>query len=244
VAANLHWIKPSDPPDRFPDPERALTDPNGLLAVGGDLSIERLLVAYQLGIFPWYQDDQPILWWSPNPRAVLFPRELHVSRSLQKTLRQNRYAVSVDQDFAGVITGCANERTDTGTWITTEMEIAYQQLHEAGHAHAIEIWCDGQLAGGLYGVNIGHVFFGESMFSRQTDASKVALVQLANICLETGIGLVDCQLASTHLASLGSREIARSEFRELLRRYTQFPSPTGWARSNIEARELLPRTKM
>jgi len=238
VPANLHWINATDPPDHFPDPDKALTDPDGLLAVGGDLTIDRLLAAYRLGIFPWYQDDQPILWWSPDPRAVLFPPELHVSRSLRRALRQGRFCVSIDQDFAGVINGCALDRADTGTWITSDMERAYLELHEAGHAHAIEVWCDGKLAGGLYGVNIGRVFFGESMFSRQTNASKIAFVKLIYICRELGIDLVDCQIASAHLASLGSRQISRAEFRKLLRRYTQFPPPSGWARPTTETREL------
>jgi leucyl/phenylalanyl-tRNA--protein transferase len=241
MAANLHWIKVTDPPDHFPDPDQALTEPDGLLAVGGDLSPERLLVAYQQGIFPWYQDGQPILWWSPNPRAVLFPHELHVSRSLRRTLRKNRYTVSIDQDFAGVIACCAAERFNTGTWITSDMAHAYQQLHDAGHAHAVEVWRDDRMVGGLYGVNIGRVFFGESMFSRQTDASKVALVQLIRICAESGIDLIDCQIASAHLASLGSRQISRTEFRKLLRRYTQFPSPSGWARANAETSGLAAR---
>jgi leucyl/phenylalanyl-tRNA--protein transferase len=240
MATSLHWIKATDPPDHFPDPDQALTDPDGLLAVGGDLTVERLLVAYRQGIFPWYQDDQPILWWSPNPRAVLFPSELHVSRSLRRTLRRNRYTASINQDFAGVIAGCATERSDTGTWITADMVQAYQQLHDAGHAHALEVWCDKQLVGGLYGVNIGRIFFGESMFSRQTDASKVALVLLIRVCGELGIDLVDCQLASSHLASLGSRQISRTEFHKLLRRYTQFPSPSGWTRANVATRELAP----
>jgi leucyl/phenylalanyl-tRNA--protein transferase len=239
MAASLYWIKTTDPPDHFPDPDRALTEPDGLLAVGGDLSVERLLIAYRQGIFPWYQDGQPILWWSPNPRAVLFPSELHVSRSLRKTLRKNRFTVSVNQDFAGVIAGCATERSDTGTWITTDMAQAYQQLHDEGHAHAMEVWCDEQMVGGLYGVNIGRVFFGESMFSRETDASKVALVLLIRICRELGIELVDCQIASAHLASLGSRSISRAEFHRLLRRYTQFPSPPGWTRENVVTRGLV-----
>jgi len=238
MAANLHWIRTTDPPDHFPDPDQALTDPDGLLAVGGDLSVERLLCAYRQGIFPWYQDDQPILWWSPNPRAVLFPSELHVSRSLRRTLRKNRFTVSINQDFAGVIAGCATERSDTGTWITADMVRAYRQLHDAGHAHSMEVWRDDQMVGGLYGVNIGRVFFGESMFSRQTDASKVALVLLICICRELSIDLVDCQLASSHLASLGSRQISRQEFHRLLRRYTQFPSPSGWTRTNLATGEL------
>jgi leucyl/phenylalanyl-tRNA--protein transferase len=241
MAANLHWIKTTDPPDHFPDPDQALTEPDGLLAVGGDLSVERLLIAYRQGIFPWYQDGQPILWWSPDPRAVLFPPELHVSRSLRRTLRKNRFTVSINQDFAGVIAGCATKRSDTGTWITSDMEHAYQQLHDAGHAHAIEVWRDEKLVGGLYGVNIGRVFFGESMFSRQTDASKVALVQLIHICRERGIDLIDCQITSAHLASLGSRQISRTEFLKLLHRYTQFPSPPGWARPNAETSALVLR---
>jgi leucyl/phenylalanyl-tRNA--protein transferase len=238
MTATLHWIKTTDPPDHFPDPNQALIEPDGLLAVGGDLSVERLLVAYRHGIFPWYQDGQPILWWSPDPRAVLFPAELHVSRSLRRTLRNNRFTVSIDQDFAGVIAGCARGRSDTGTWITADMEHAYQQLHDTGHAHAVEVWRDEQMVGGLYGINIGRIFFGESMFSRQTDASKVALVQLIHICRELCIDLVDCQIASTHLASLGSRQISRTEFLKHLNRSTKFPSPTGWARAKLETRPL------
>ena len=238
MAADLHWIKTTDPPDHFPDPDQALTDPDGLLAVGGDLSVERLLVAYRQGIFPWYQDDQPILWWSPNPRAVLFPSELHISRSLRRTLRKNRYTVSINQAFAGVIAGCAAERSDAGTWITRDMAQAYLQLHDAGHAHSMEVWRDKDLVGGLYGVNIGRVFFGESMFSRQADGSKVALVLLIHICHDLRIDLVDCQIASSHLSSMGSRQISRAEFHKLLRRYTQFSSPSGWSRTNGTTREL------
>lgn len=238
MAANLHWIDAADPPDSFPDPDQALTDPDGLLAVGGDLSVDRLLAAYRLGIFPWYQDDQPILWWSPDPRAVLFPPELHVSRSLHRILRKNQFSVSLDQDFAGVIAGCATERDDAGTWITGDMERAYQRLHDGGYAHSVEVWNEGQLAGGLYGVNIGRVYFGESMFSRQPNASKVALVQLIRICRESGIDMVDCQIASAHLASLGSRQISRTEFRKRLRRYTQFPSPTDWSHPITETSGL------
>jgi len=236
----LHWLKPTDSPDNFPDPDQALEDPDGLLAVGGDLSVTWLLSAYRRGIFPWYQDDQPILWWSPDPRAVLFPREFHISRSLRRTLRRNRFSVSVDCDFAGVIDGCAAQREDAGTWITPDMASAYQRLHDEGHAHAIETWSDGELVGGLYGVNIGRVFFGESMFSVSTDASKVALVKLVSICRQLGIELIDCQVASTHLASLGSRQISRQEFCALLKRYRQFPSPTGWACPYGKTSALLP----
>jgi len=225
----LHWLEPTDPADSFPDPSRALAEPPGLLAVGGDLSVARLLAAYRRGIFPWYQDDQPILWWSPDPRAVLFPAELRISRSLRKTLRRSEYSVSLDQDFAGVIAGCAEDRADPGTWITADMLDAYAALHRAGHAHSVETWHHGQLVGGLYGVSLGAVFFGESMFSRRTDASKVALVKLVSVCRTIGVELIDCQLASSHLASLGSRQIARDEFQNLLHRYIGFPAPDGWA---------------
>jgi leucyl/phenylalanyl-tRNA--protein transferase len=238
MAPELHWLDPTDPADSFPDPSQALVDPPGLLAVGGDLSVPRLLAAYRSGIFPWYQDDQPILWWSPDPRAVLFPAELRISRSLRKTLRRCEYSVSVDQKFTGVIAGCAEDRDDPGTWITDDMLGAYEALHRSGHAHSVETWCDGQLVGGLYGVNLGGVFFGESMFSRRTDASKVALVKLVSICRSTGIELIDCQLASSHLATLGSRQIAREEFQNLLRRYISFPAPDGWAEPAVQTDEI------
>lgn len=238
MAPELQWLDPSDPPDSFPEVQRALADPEGLLAVGGDLSVERLLAAYRRGIFPWYQDEQPILWWCPDPRAVLFPPELRVSRSLRRRLRSNEYAVSIDQDFAGVIGGCAADREPPGTWITDGMRSAYLELHRRGHAHSIETWHDGELAGGLYGVNVGGVFFGESMFSRRTDASKIALVRLVALCRELGIELIDCQLASAHLASLGARQIARTEFQGLLRMLTAFPAPPSWSQTPAETATL------
>ena len=230
MSGELHWLDPRDPPDSFPDPQLALSEPDGLLAVGGDLSPERLLTAYRQGIFPWYQDDQPILWWSPNPRAVLFPAEFRISRSLRRTLRRNTFTVSVDQHFGGVIAGCAADRDQPGTWITKDMLHAYAALHSSGHAHSIEIWRDGELVGGLYGVNIGGVFFGESMFSRATDASKVALAQLVGLRRELGIELVDCQIASAHLATLGARPIPRSEFQDLLLRLIAYPASRHWTR--------------
>jgi leucyl/phenylalanyl-tRNA--protein transferase len=175
----LHWIRPDDPPDAFPDPQRALHEPDGLLAVGGDLSPERLLAAYRRGIFPWYEAGQPILWWSPDPRAVLLPDELKVSTSLRKALRSRDVEVTLDRAFADVISGCAAPRPrQRGTWLTPDMQRAYARLHELGYAHSVEVWEDGTLAGGLYGVALGRVFFGESMFSRLRDASKVALVHL------------------------------------------------------------------
>lgn len=240
---SIGWIEPGAPPDEFPDPRGALTEPNGLLAIGGNLSVERLLTAYRRGIFPWYSEGQPILWWTPDPRAVLFPAEIRISRSLNKTLRRNIFSVSVDQAFAAVVAGCAERGVDpdseSDTWITTDMANAYEKLHAAGHAHSIETWRDGQLVGGLYGVNIGRVFFGESMFSGVSDASKAALVKLIAICRATGIELIDCQVASGHLARLGSREISRAEFNDLLARLTVFPSPGDWPSESIETSRLL-----
>lgn len=236
----LQWLDPDDPPDRFPDPAQALDDPDGLLAVGGDLSVDRLLAAYRRGIFPWYHDDQPILWWSPDPRAVLFPAELRISRSLRRTLRRNTFAVSVDANFGDVIRACAVDRDEPGTWITGDMERAYTELHDRGHAHSVEARQNGELVGGLYGVNIGKVFFGESMFTRATDASKAALACLVGVCRELGVELIDCQQATAHLASLGARQISRGEFCDLLHKLTGFPSPTAWARPANGTANLAP----
>lgn len=208
----LTLLQPEDPPEDFPDPGQALTSPNGLLALGGDLSPRRLLAAYRRGIFPWYEDGQPIMWWSPDPRAILLPDELHVSRSLRRTLRSGPYTVSADHDFSGVITACAETRALQGTWITAEMRAAYLQLHELGHAHSIETWLGDRLVGGIYGIAIGRVFFGESMFSTRSDASKVALVALMRQLTARGFGLLDCQIETGHLNSLGSRLIERREF--------------------------------
>jgi leucyl/phenylalanyl-tRNA--protein transferase len=197
----------------FPDPALAETEPNGLLAVGGDLSPDRLRNAYRAGVFPWYGEDQPILWWSPDPRLVLFPDRLHVSRSLRRTLRRDGFRVSLDRDFAAVIQACAAPRPAAdGTWILPEMAQAYGRLHALGLAHSAECWRGGELVGGLYGVAIGRTFFGESMFSRATDASKVALVHLVRRLSAWGFALVDCQVYTPHLASLGAVEIPRAEF--------------------------------
>lgn len=206
------WLRPDDL--NFPSPNHALTEPNGLLAVGGDLSLERLLAAYKLGIFPWYETGQPILWWSPDPRMVLFPDELHISKSLNKVLNKKAFNVTADQDFPAVISACANQRSKNreGTWITDEMQQAYINLHESGWAHSIEVWQENELVGGLYGIAIGGVFFGESMFATQDNASKVAFVHLVKSLQKRGIKLIDCQVSSEHLTSLGAREIKRSEF--------------------------------
>lgn len=201
----------------FPPVEFALDDPNGLLAFGGDLRSERLLAAYRHGIFPWYQSPQPILWWSPDPRAVLYPERLHISRSLHRTLRRGAFEVSMDRDFEAVIVQCAApvaSRPDT--WITPEMRRAYLQLHQLGHAHSVEVWQEGQLVGGLYGVALGAIFFGESMFSRVADASKVALVHLCGQLRTWGFGVIDCQVGNGHTATLGAEEISRAGFQALL----------------------------
>lgn len=201
----------------FPPVENALTEPNGLLAVGGDLSPQRLLAAYHKGIFPWFNEDDPILWWSPDPRMVLFPAEIKISRSLRKTLKKDHYHIYTDRSFTEVMEACAAPRAgQTGTWIHPQMIAAYSVLHEMGLAHSVETWVDGELAGGLYGVVLGKVFFGESMFSRRPDASKIAFVHLVKQLQYWEFGMIDCQVRTSHLASLGAREISRTEFSQKL----------------------------
>jgi leucyl/phenylalanyl-tRNA--protein transferase len=198
----------------FPPVEQALDDPNGLLAIGGDLSPQRLLAAYRHGIFPWFSTGQPILWWSPAPRMVLYPQELNISRSMRKRLKQQDYEVRYNTAFREVMQACAETvRPDQdGTWISGPMIEAYATLQELGHALSAETWIDGQLAGGLYGVRIGRMFFGESMFHRVSNASKIAFIHLVQELQRQGCGLIDCQMHTSHLASLGAREIPRSEF--------------------------------
>jgi leucyl/phenylalanyl-tRNA--protein transferase len=216
----ITWLSPQDEPEWFPPLERALDEPAGLLAAGGDLSTVRLLAAYRRGIFPWYSPGQPVLWWSPDPRAVLFPEEFRCSRSLAKRIRNGGFDSSIDRDFRGVIEACAAPRAQSvGTWITPEMLAAYVELHRRGYAHSVETWHGDRLVGGLYGVRLGGVFFGESMFSRERDASKVALARLVESCLAEGIVVIDCQMASSHLESLGSRRIPRTRFQSLLREH-------------------------
>jgi leucyl/phenylalanyl-tRNA---protein transferase len=206
----------------FPPVEQALNEPNGLLAFGGDLRPERLLLAYENGIFPWYQDDQPILWWSPDPRGVLFPDQIHISRSMRKVLTSDRFTVRMDTAFVDVVRGCAELTPKrNGTWITPAMQRAYHELHLLGHAHSIEIWDGEQLVGGLYGVAHGAVFFGESMFSRVQNASKVALIRLCQQLREWGFAMIDCQLGSDHLDTMGARVIPRSEFLDLLKKHSK-----------------------
>lgn len=215
------WLEPDSDPAQFPDPGYAQVEPDGLLAVGGDLSPARLLNAYRQGIFPWYSEGEPILWWSPNPRAVLFPEELKISRSLRKTLRKHLFKVTLDCAFAEVIEACSESRTNkdgsqSGTWITPEMKAAYIELHRIGFAHSVECWEGDELVGGLYGVSMGKVFFGESMFARRSDASKVGFTHLVEQLLAWEFKLIDCQVYTDHLASLGAVDIPRDTFLTLL----------------------------
>ena len=228
--STLRWLSAADAPDAFPPPGSALIEPNGLLAAGGDLKPERLLAAYTRGIFPWYESGQPILWWSPDPRAVLWPQDLRVSRSLRRSIIKGRFTVTVDTVFEQIVEECSQRRGGGGaTWITAEMARAYANLHRLGWAHSYEAWCDGQLAGGLYGVAIGRVFFGESMFTRVTDASKVTLVRAVDHLRGRGFELIDCQVASEHMASLGASTLPRGEFIELLATLCEPPgTPRSW----------------
>lgn len=230
--------------DPFPPVESALGDPNGLLAAGGDLSPERLLDAYARGIFPWFGEGDPLLWWSPDPRMVLYVDELHVSRSLRRVTRSGRFRVTVDQAFHQVMRGCAEPRADqAGTWITDEMVDAYGRLAALGHAHSVETWHGDALVGGLYGVALGRMFFGESMFSREPDASKVAFVHLVRQLARWNMPMIDCQMSTSHLASLGARDIPRAAFiRQLKALVRQQPVRAPWQfdadlLSTIEERE-------
>lgn len=218
-----------------PEPGLTLEDaedsglPQGLIAAGGDLSRDRLLCAYRQGIFPWNAHDEPLLWWSPDPRMVLFPDELRVTRSLAKTARQPHWDIRWDQNFSAVIRACAHmpRSGQNGTWITPAMQEAYEDLFDAGFAHCIEVWREEMLVGGLYGVALGGVFFGESMFSRVRDASKLALLHLCAHLQQQHVGLIDCQMYTPHLASLGARLISRRHFRALLERYLAISVPPG-----------------
>ncbi len=209
----VYWLAARRLAAGFPPIEQALREPDGLLAVGGDLEPARILEAYRRGIFPWFGPGQPILWWSPNPRTVLVPSELHVSRSLRRALAQTPFRITFDTAFARVLAACAAPRRDQdGTWLTTEMQAAFRRLHAAGYAHSVEAWQGSELAGGLYGLCIGRVFFGESMFTRYTDASKIAFVHLIRALDAAGFALVDCQVHTRHLESLGARPLPRADF--------------------------------
>ncbi len=219
-------ILASDPESPFPPAEQALDNPPGLLAIGGDLSPARLVNAYRHGIFPWYSDDQPILWWSPAPRCILYPHAVHVSRRLRRRYNQGIFSLTVDEAFASVISACAGPRRDhDGTWITDEMLAAYIRLHELGIAHSVEVWVDGELVGGIYGLAFGRVFFGESMFSHQQDASKISLVALCRQLQQWDFSLLDCQISNPHLLSMGAVDISRVEFNKHLKTAT---GPDKW----------------
>jgi len=226
----VKWLTRESPD--FPPLQQALREPNGLLAIGGDLSAARLISAYRHGCFPWYQAGQPLLWWSPDPRTVLFPPDLHVSRSLAKTLRKTPLRVTYDQAFERVILACAGPRRDAdGTWITAEMRQAYQQLHTQGWAHSVEVWDDNQLVGGLYGIAMGKLFFGESMFSHVDNASKIGFVTLVRDLAAWGFVMIDCQMQTAHLQSLGASSLSRERFSEYLAKYLDQASMAAWPTS-------------
>lgn len=222
----IPWLESTE---NFPPLELALREPNGLLCAGGDLTPQRLVQAYLNGIFPWFSPGEPILWWSPDPRMVLFPAEFHLSRSLRKTLRNGNYRVRLDTGFKAVIQACARtpRRDQPGTWITPEIQAAYCKLHELGYAHSVETWVDEKLVGGLYGIAIGKMFYGESMFAHATDASKIAIAHLVRFLEEKGFGMIDCQMNTPHLSSLGAREIPRRHFIDRLRILTAIPPLCG-----------------
>jgi len=224
----LYLLDPQDPAAPFPDVSLAEREPDGLLAVGGDLSVPRLVNAYRHGIFPWFNEGDPILWWSPDPRTVVVPSQLHVSRSLRKTLRKGDFEMTMDRNFDQVISACAGpRRCSEGTWLVPEMIGAYKRLHQKGWAHSVEVWMDGELAGGLYGVAIGRAFFGESMFSRASDASKIALVHLCRTLESWDFGLVDCQVLTGHLLRMGAAQIPRRDFTEVLEHLCGQPGRNG-----------------
>jgi leucyl/phenylalanyl-tRNA--protein transferase len=223
----IPYLEADDP---FPPVDLALRDPNGLLAAGGDLSPSRLIDAYGKGIFPWFNEEDPVLWWSPDPRMVLPVDDVHVTRSLRRTIRARKFRVTADTAFMAVMAGCAGPRRDQqGTWITDDMARAYARLFDMGHAHSVEAWNGDELAGGLYGVALGRMFFGESMFSRRSDASKVALVLLARQLARWRFQLIDCQMSTGHLASLGAHEIDRAAFVRQVRQLVREPAvPSPW----------------
>ena len=231
----LPWLSPKHL--LFPDIRTALKEPDGLLAAGGDLSPERILAAYRQGIFPWFNPGDPILWWSPDPRTVLFPKTLHISKSLRKTLRKSCYQITFDRCFNEVMHACAAPRSYAdGTWINREMIASYTELHHRGYGHSVEVWQEKNLVGGLYGLAMGRMFFGESMFSRADNASKVGFAHLVRQLLSWDFQLIDCQVANPHLFSLGAEEIPREEFRKLLIHFIEMPSayPLHWSEVRIE----------
>jgi len=237
----ITWLSPSDPPGAFPDVEQALKEPNGLLAAGGDLSSEQLLAAYRRGIFPWYDEGQPILWWSPNPRCVMRPEDFHVATRLKRKIRASSLSLSFNRAFGEVIRACAGKRdSQQGTWITPQMLAAYERLHDEGWAHSIEVFDRNQLVGGVYGLCIGRIFFGESMFSAQANASKIALLGLTRHMLAHKMPLIDCQVVSPHLLTLGARMMPRSEFIDTLNEACHpAKAHQNWPSGPIEVVKLL-----
>ncbi len=234
MTRTLPYLEPTDP--CFPEISTALRDPDGLLAAGGSLSVPWLVQAYANGIFPWFDDDSgPILWWSPRRRAVIRPGTMHVSRSLKKKIRRGQYSVSVDLEFDAVVEACSEPRQNSsGTWITQGMRKAYESLHSAGYAHSLEVYQDSRLVGGIYGVSLGAMFFGESMFSRVTDASKIAFYELHRLLNRWDFSLIDCQIQNPHLESLGVIEISRTQFREALEKNRTVPTRYGpWRLENV-----------
>jgi leucyl/phenylalanyl-tRNA--protein transferase len=241
TSGRVTWLAPTDAPQAFPDVSRALREPDGLLAAGGDLGSERLIEAYRRGIFPWYEESQPILWWSPDPRCILWPADLHISRRLAREIRATSLTVRYNQAFAEVIRACAGPRRyQSGTWITSDMLAAFERLHREGWAHSIEIWDDERLVGGLYGLAVGKAFFGESMFSSAPNASKLALLALTRHMLANNVEILDCQVVSPHLATLGATTMPRREFVALLDRLCASPDRlTDWPPDALAVTELL-----
>ena len=234
-ALRVYWLDPNAPDSVFPDPALALDEPNGLLAMGGDLSPQRLRRAYAQGIFPWYNPDESILWWCPHPRTVFHTDRVHVSRRLKRTLAKADYAVTLDEDFNGVISACAGQRVgNPGTWLGPQMRAAYAKLHALGDAHSIEVWRDGLLIGGLYGVSLGRMFFGESMFSRETDASKIALVWLNRQLNAWGFPILDGQVGSDHLYRMGAVDMPRSKFLRYVEENRALAAPSGPWRFDLD----------
>jgi leucyl/phenylalanyl-tRNA---protein transferase len=237
----IPFLGPGDP---FPPVEQALDNPDGLLAAGGSLTPKRLIEAYRCGIFPWFNEGDPILWWSPDPRTVLRPGNVHVSHSLRKRLKKGAHLVTFDRSFVRVLDGCAAPRTgDSGTWLSPAMRRAYTSLHHAGLAHSVEVWMDGELAGGIYGVAIGRMFFGESMFTRRTDASKIGIVVLTQQLERWGFPFIDCQLETSHLMSLGAEHMPRRTFVAEIARLVKEPAPEWVLDDDLTgAPEHAPRT--
>lgn len=235
------WLQSSDPPDAFPPVDQALADPNGLLAAGGDLAPERILCAYRAGIFPWFEAGQPILWWSPDPRCVLRPERFHAAASLRRSARSSGFELSFNRACADVIDACAERRGgQSGTWITNEMKQAYKGLHANGWVHSVEVWQAESLVGGIYGLASGAAFFGESMFSRVSDASKIAMMALCGVLARQSFVLLDCQVASPHLMTLGAELMKRTEFSQMLTEVNRSPDRASfWPESRLAAAEFL-----